>query len=64
LIRITAFIYGVAGPAGAFNDITAGSNTAIEAGGPADENCNPSNTTAFTAVTGWDATTGKGFICK
>jgi hypothetical protein len=58
LIRTTAFIYGVAGPAGAFNDVTAGSNTGFLGDSP-DQDCNPLNTTAFSAVTGWDATTGE-----
>jgi hypothetical protein len=60
LTRRTAFIYNVAGPAGAFNDVTVGSNTA--AGLPAGQECNPANTTAFTAVTGWDATTGENIF--
>jgi tripeptidyl-peptidase-1 len=50
ITRRTAFIYNVAGPADAFNDITVGNNTGL---------CSPANTTAFSAVTGWDATTGE-----
>jgi tripeptidyl-peptidase-1 len=59
LTRVAAFIYGVAGPAGAFNDVTVGSNTAVGA-----QECNPANTTAFSAVTGWDATTGQFVVWK
>jgi tripeptidyl-peptidase-1 len=44
---LNPWIYGVAGPAGAFNDVTSGTNNAGEGNG-------------FTATTGWDAATGFG----
>jgi hypothetical protein len=61
LNRPAAFLYGVAGPAGAFNDITVGSNTGVELPDNDDDapDCDPAKTTAFTARKGWDATTGR-----
>jgi hypothetical protein len=56
LMTVAAFIYSVAGPAGAFNDVTAGSNLGFGAG---DGNvCDAATSSAFTAVQGWDAVTG------
>lgn len=44
---LNPWIYGVAGPAGAFNDVTTGTNNAGTGNG-------------FTATTGWDPATGFG----
>jgi hypothetical protein len=51
-----AFLYTVAGPAGAFNDITTGSNFGF--GIQDDQVCDPATSSAFGAVKGWDAVTG------
>jgi hypothetical protein len=57
LNRIAAFLYSMAGPMGAFNDVTVGSNTGV--GLPHNLECNAATTPAFTAAPGWDATTGE-----
>jgi hypothetical protein len=56
LVTIAAFIYSVAGPAGAFNDVTAGINLGFSAANG--DVCDVVTSSAFTAVQGWDAVTG------
>jgi hypothetical protein len=57
-----AFLYMVAGPAGAFNDIITGSNSGF--GASDDQLCDTTTSVFLNATKGWDAVTGAPWANK